>query len=139
MRMPTTRVGKFLKEHRIALLAVILPYILIGVVVFAGLTAFSRQQTRESDRDTAQTREIEHDACVQRAQDRDALRAVVIISTTMNSSAGGVNLQAVPGFTDLDAKTQVFIENLFKTLATPTGARQNLQQQLLATIPPIDC
>lgn len=104
-------------------LLIIAPYALVVAVGSLGLHNLEREA---------------HSRCVDRQADRAVLRTVVDIAT--RNSGIALDLSKIPGFNDLDVRTQEYLRNLSGVIVSsaPT-ARESLHDQLLAKLPPIDC
>lgn len=121
------------------LLLIVVPYAAIVLVGGFGLRA---NEDRIADRDRQSAAQ-----CADRRDGRSVLRQVVIEATKPNSGRTAVDFAAVPGFSDLDASMQRYLENLGAALAVPTttepGAstttEPSIQDRLLSLIPEITC
>lgn len=81
---------------------------------------------------------VVHKQCVDRQDDRQVLRQVVIVSTTSASSS--LDLTRIPGFDRLDETTKTFVRNLSAAIAASSpSTRKALQDELLGQLPTIDC
>lgn len=77
----------------------------------------------------------EQQTCEEAQAGRAVLREVVTIATEGN---GSTDLTGVPGFDQLDAETQVFLENL-AVVTAGSDSRETLRARLLDAIPEIEC
>lgn len=105
-------------------LLIILPYLLVVAIFAVGLHVLEGQS---------------HQRCIERRDDRTALRQVVVIST-QGTGASGVDLTKIDGFDDLDPQTQDYLRALSAAISSSNPAsRTGLRDQLLEQLPPITC
>lgn len=119
-------------RSRWGILFLVGPYVAIVGVASLSLA----QYTSEKDARVSQVEAQQHADCLQAADGRRVLRAVVDRATAPGQS---VDFAAVPGFDQLDPTLQTYLENLATERAASDPDEKPLRDQLLDLIPEITC
>lgn len=119
-------------RSRWGMLFLVGPY--VAVVAVASVTL--AQYTSEKDARVSQVEAQQHADCLQAADGRRVLRAVVQEATAPGQA---VDFAAVPGFDQLDPTLQTYLQNLASERAASNPDEAPLRDRLLALIPEISC